>query len=169
MKEADAMWEHVPVRHGKVEPLGEYWNWHMGQLKDAIESVMRYSPEALRLIPDSGFHVLVGRWIQKWKSTGVDNLVTVVSIEEDDHRWTYPRVITIKSVVDGMVNLTGLESLGSNYNPLLTMLEDIADVLPKSWPAYLRWRKRHHREPIPDWLMKLGFEPHRRTNARLLC
>jgi hypothetical protein len=140
----------------------------MGQLKDAVESVSRYSPGAIGMIPESGFHVLVGRWIQDPSSTRDDNLVTVVSIEEDDRRWTYPaRVIQVKSVVEGMVNMTSLKSLGAEYNPLLTMFEDIADVIPEQWPAYVKWRKRHYREPVPDWITKLGFSTFRPNRRRL--
>ena len=154
----DTWWEHVPVIHGKTSHMEEHWDWHKHQLDDAIASVSRIYPGALRLIPETGFHVLVGRWIQKPNDARAGNLVTVVGVEEDDQCWTYPRVITVKSVVDGMVNMTGLESLGDAYNPLLTMLEDIAEVIPERWLAYLRWRKRHRREPVPDWLMKLRLE-----------
>ncbi len=152
---SDLRWEHLPVLHGETAHLGEHWNWHRRQLEDAIASVNRYCPGALRCIPEAGFHVLVGRWVREPQGERPDNLVTVVSIEEDEQRWTYPRVVTVKSVVEGMVNTTGLESLGTSYNPLLTMLEDIADLVPQQWPAYVKWRRRHRREPVPDWLLKL--------------
>ncbi len=168
MDERIALWEHVPVVRGKTDLEG-YWDWHKQQLNDAIMAVTAKYPGALRLIPETGFHVHVGRWIGTYRDARGDELVTVATLAEDDLDWTYPKEVVVDFVGRGVVDRQPPEALGSEYNPLISLLERLALQVPDSWPEYLKWRRRRHRKPAAEWLEKLRLEERnqRRRQNRL--
>ena len=61
----------------------------------------------------------------------------------------------MNAVVHAVFDKADPEKLGTDYNPLPSILEEVINRLPEGWAAYLKWRARHRREPEAEWLMKL--------------
>ena len=168
LREPDTWWAHLPVVRGGVTDLGDMWAWHKSQLEQAIATVSAEYPDGTRLIPKSGFYVRVGRWHHKhtWEERG--DLITRVSIAEDETRpIMYPKHVRTSSDIVGLYDRAAPDTLGTDYNPLPRLLEEVIEVLPQRWAEYLTWRARHRREPEAEWLIKLRAENAKQNGERL--
>jgi hypothetical protein len=160
LREPDLWWEHVSIVRGESTDLGDMWDWHKRQLERAITLVSTKYPGGLQLLPASGFYVQVGRWLQTYRDGKSPQLITIASIWEDDTRdLIYPKHRrTIDAVVHGVIDKTEAEALGTDYNPLPRILEEVVSRLPDGWRAYLKWRGHHRQKPEAEWLVKLRAE-----------
>jgi hypothetical protein len=159
MHEPDAWWDHVPVvSQSYSKNLGEDWDWHKRQLDEALTEISGKRANALVMIPETGFYIMAARKIQKYLNGQPDELLTVVTLWEDDHCVVYPKHAASFIVVRGGVTHQALSGLGSNENPFMQMFEQLALNAPKEWPEFLKARRRLHWNPVPEWLVNLRRE-----------
>jgi hypothetical protein len=137
MHEADAWWGHLPVI-SKYEStiFPRYAEWHMRQLVAAIAEMRKRHADALRIIPQAGFHVRAIRRIEKHdRRNGYVHLMAVAICEDTDR----PDLVKV-----AFANNTGRKGsfvenpdmFGSDENLLIPVFEELVVRIPDGWLRY---------------------------------